>query len=508
MADLPKGFILQSDLDNQQELPIQPQAQAVPQQNQMRVDAPLPQQSNQNIPKGYVSDAMPPQQPQESTYPERLSKQWDKRQSEVADTFTDYAKGDIGLGSALLQTVGKGGFAATGDIIAETVGSVAGLTPEAIKDPIKRFAGEMLGYALDTDTAKLVADEWNSLDETTQKNLESSGAIMSFLLPKVKLKGVGKSVKGFGDAIKKERLAKTLKLPDTPANRVAEAGRLFKDPIDFNEMVDVASKVKGVTSGNAPKKNILALGNQIDLDDKKMLMRLRTLPRKVDVNLIDDTVDLHLSKLIEENSWLQSDSAISSAFDNNIKVMHQILDRHPKTPEGIILARRAFDKKLKKAALSAKAPEAEATARDAVSRVLRRALNDIVHKADPTANTDKILRSQSMMYRAMENLTESYKTYDTTGGAVLELAKRHPMATAMAVGGTGTLGGLLTPTILGGAVVGAGAYGAYKGLPNALSGVGRGLGALGALSDPARVPILRSAAIYGNREEDNPQGQQ
>ena len=182
--------------------------------------------------------------------------------------------------------------------------------------------------------------------------------------------------------------------------------------------------------------------------------------------------------------------------------MHQILDRHPKTPEGIILARRAFDKKLKKAALSAKAPEAEATARDAVSRVLRRALNDIVHKADPTANTDKILRSQSMMYRAMENLTESYKTYDTTGGAVLELAKRHPMATAMAVGGTGTLGGLLTPTILGGAVVGAGAYGAYKGLPNALSGVGRGLGALGALSDPARVPILRSAAIYGNMEDE------
>ena len=89
MADLPKGFILQSDLDNQQELPIQPQAKAVPQQNQMRVNAPLPQQSNQNIPKGYVSDAMPSQQPQESTYPERLSKQWDKRQSEVADTFTN-----------------------------------------------------------------------------------------------------------------------------------------------------------------------------------------------------------------------------------------------------------------------------------------------------------------------------------------------------------------------------------------------------------------------------------
>ena len=490
MSNLPEGFVL----DN---TPIKPETQVIEAPSGFTIDSVVPEPVA--LPETVVGDSF-------DAFGDRLGGLANKRTAEVSQTFEDYAKGDISLGSAMLQTVGKGGFATAGDFIAESVSTgVGAVLPDEIKEPIKQFAGEMIGKVLDSDVANSVADEWNKLDDATQKNLESTGAIMSFLLPKVKAKPIGAKIKGVGRAIKKERLSKTLKLPDTAPNKVAEARRLFKDPVGFDDMVEEVSKIKGVSSNNTPKTNILLIGKEFDKTDKKLLMQLRTKPIKVSDDLIDNTVDLHLAKLKAENSWLASDASISAAFDNNVKLLQETINKFPKTPEGILLARRAFDKKLNKAALAAKAPESELIARDAVSRVLRRSLNDVVSKSAKGVDVDKFLAKERMMYKALDNLAESHGNFKPVSETIKDFAKGHPYISYGFLRGAGLSGGVMAavanPIVAGGAVAGATLVGANRNLPSILKGVGSGARGLGMFTDATKLPIARSTAFFGKEEE-------
>jgi len=400
----------------------------------------------------------------------------------------------------LLQVVGKGGFGAAADFLGESVATgISEITPDVVKEPILQFVGEAVGKALDTDVAKRVSEEWNKLDETTQSNLESSGNIMAFLLPKLRAGRVGSKIKGYGQAVKKERLAKFLTLPDTPANKLAEAKRMFKEPAGFSDMVDQVSKIRGVSPNKSPKSNILAVGKELDKTDKKLLMRLRTNPAKVDQNLIDDTVDLHLRKLLDENAWIQTDSAIASSFDTNLKTMQGILNKNPKTPEGILLSRRAFDKAMAKKALEGKAPDSELIARDAVSRVLRRALNDVVDTSSKNVDVKKALKKQSNLYKSLDNLSETYSVYSTTFESLKDFAKAHPYLAWGVAGGTGVGAAIMSPEGVAGGAATALGVGAYKVAPSVASKVGGAVQKAGNVVDSASLglPIARSTLLYG-----------
>lgn len=454
------------------------------------------QETTSSLPEGFEAV------PEEPDFGGRLEGLMNKRRGEVTKTFEDLDKGEIGLGSAALQVVGKGGFAAAGDIIAESIGSgLSAITPDAIKEPIKYFAAEMIGGALDTDAAKAVADEWNKLDSETQKNLESTGAIMSFVLPKVKAKLVGKKIKNVGSAIKKERLSKTLKLPDTPSNKEAEARRLFKKPQNFDEMVDVSSKIKGVSANNSPEKNIMAIGREFEIEDNKLLQSLRSRPVKVSQDLIDDTLDKHLGELVSEHSFLQGKGAIAAAFDDNIRVLTETLDRFPKTPEGVLLARRAFDNKLKASTLALKAPEEVGIARDAVSLVLRRSLNDIVSQSAKGVDVKKSLRKQSMMYGALDNLAENHKFSESSFAKVKSFIKSHPYISYGVLTGTGVGTVLSSPAILAGTAAGAVGVGTSRLFPSAVKKAGSIVEGIGSVTDKTKLPIARSAAFFGKDEE-------
>lgn len=471
-------------------------------------DAPTVDVQWQDPPK---KEVMEPPKTQGSFF-DRITKLARNRKGEMSSAITNYGEGNIGLGSMLLQVVGKGGFGTAADIVGEAVATgVSTVVPDAVEEPIKQYAYEMLGEAYNSEIGQTLAEEWNKLDPNVQKNLQATGNIMAWAAPKIKASKGGQSLQNLGQAVKKGRMSNKLKLPETPKNKLAEAKRRFKDPHGFEDIVDEVSKVEKVSPNKSFKANINAVGDEVERLDRQLFKQLRQKSVDISDDLIDQKLDLELSNLLKNNQWIQSNSSIASAFDNNISALQKLIDKYPKTPQGMLRARREFDRMLKDNIF--KVPEEELIARDAVSKVLRRALNDVVSEAAPYAPVKETLRKQSRLLSGLDNLAENYALEQPPLSDLKSVFQRYPMATAGVLAGTGAGAAVVTsPVILGGAALGATGVGAYRGLPAALRGTGRSLSAIGRATDVSqlstnldRLPLLRSAILYGNEEQEEVQ---
>lgn len=441
---------------------------------------------------------------------DRIAKLASNRKEEMTGAVGKYGRGELGLGSTLLQVVGKGGFGTAADLVGETVASgVSAVVPDAVEEPIKQYAYEMLGKAYNSEIGKVIAREWNKLDPETQNNLEATGNIMAWATPKLKAGGVGDKLTNMGQVVKKGRMANKLQLPDTAKNRLAEAKRRFRPPYAFDEVVEEVSKLKTTSPNKSFKANITAVGDEIAALDKNLFRELRK--RSVDIpeDLIDQKIDLELTNLLKNNQWIQSNASIASAFDNNIAALQKILDDSPNTPQGLLVARRKFDKLLKDSMFEI--PVDERIARDAVSTVLRRTLNDVVSEAAPYAPVKETLRKQSRLYNGLDNLAENYALEKPPLAELRNIAQRYPGASVGVLAGASPFIAA-APQIA--AIAGAGAVGAgaYRGFPAALRGSGAALSTVGRATDVSRIsanldrlPLLRSALLYGNEGEEEEQ---
>jgi hypothetical protein len=476
-----------------------------------------------SVPSSNITWESEPVQPevtvpkQQGDFFDRITKLARNRNEEMQGAIKQFGEGNIGLGSMLLQVVGKGGYGTAADIVGETVATgLSSVTPDAIEEPIKQYAYELFGKAYNSDIGKAIAEEWNKLDPNTQKNIEATGNILSWAAPKLKAKVPAEKLKGLGNAIEKSRISKKLKLPDTPSNRLDEAKRAFKDPYGFDDIVEEVNKVKGVSSNNSTKKNIIVLNKEIDNTDKELFRQLRK--RSVDIadEAIDQNLDLELANMFKRNSFLQSDASIAKAVDDNLSSLQKIIDKYPKTPQGLIRARREFDKRLSEKIKGA--PEYELIARDAVSKSFRRALNNTVIEAAPYADVKGLLNKQSKLFGGIDNLAQNYALEKPSLTELTQLVKQHPIITLGALSGTGAgFAFASSPVVLGASGAGALLSAGYRATPSALKGTGALLSAANKVTDVSqlstnldRLPLLRSTLLYGNEQEQqnaNPQNQ-
>ena len=108
----------------------------------------------------------------------------------------------------------------------------------------------------------------------------------------------------------------------------------------------------------------------------------------------------------------------------------------------------------------------------------------------------------------MDNLAENFALEKPSPLQLKELVQRHPVIAAGLASGTGLgVATLTSPVVLGAAVTGATLAGAYRAAPAALKGTGALLSAAGKATDLSRLstnldrlPLLRSAILYGNEE--------
>ena len=441
----------------------------------------------------------------EPNYIERMSSLREKRIGEVTDTFEKLASDEIGLFSGVLQTVGKGAFGALMDFTGETVSTgLSAVVPDFVEDPFKDAMVQLFSAAGDTDVIKAAKKEWDALDDNTKKNLESATNVLAVLLPKIKapLAISGKKVKGAGEAIRKARISDSLKLPKTTTNEIKRAQKVFRDPVGHKQMVDEVSKVKGYRATNSPEKNLLIVDKELTKTEVQLQNMLRTQPKKVTPDDLYPTINKNLEELIANNTWLTSDTTINNALKNNIKSVTKILNRNQMTTEGLLKARREVDNLFNgKGKNKLELPIEELSSRDAITKVMRDSVNEVIDKKYPRGEFKNFMSKEHQLLKARENLAFRFGHETSNLKSALNFVKAHPIAAGLSIQGSGMLVGLLTnPYVTVAALGGGGAFTAYRTLPSTLKYLGEAMEAGAKL--PTGVPATRSALFYGQQPEE------
>lgn len=439
----------------------------------------------------------------ELNYSERLNALVQNRAKEVSGTFKKLEDAEIGYGSAALRTVGKGFFGTAGDVIGETVATGASaITPDFIEDPFKQAMVSLVGEAVDSDVGKEAVKIWNGLDTNTKANLESAGNIVNFMLPKLKVSGVGTKIKNKGQAIKKARLSDYMKLPDSPSQKVKEARRRFSDPVGHKQMIDVISTVKGFNPNvglnvKSTKKNLLLLEKEINNTEQKLKSLVNNDPRKINKQEVFDKISENISEEMAERSWLVTDQSINKSIELNLATAKKILDKHPDTAAGLLKAKREIQTLLDRKKLEQ--PANELTARDTITNTVRKSVNEVLGSRYSDDAFNSLMNREHNLLKGVTNLAEKYGAETDNVKVALKFASQHPLLTMSALGGGGLVSGVLTnPTfVYPGLAAGAG-YAIYRGLPSGLKALGKSL----EVGSKQPLPLTRTGLLYGYDDDD------
>ena len=452
----------------------------------------VPNNSNNN------DKTIPTAVKKELSYSERVNALVQNRAKEVSGTFKKLEDAEIGYGSAALRTVGKGFFGTAGDVIGETVATGASaITPDFIEDPFKQAMVSLAGEALDSDVGKEAVKIWNSLDTNTKANLESAGNIVNFMLPKLKVSGVGTKIKNKGQAIKKARISDYMKLPESSSQKIKEAKRYFADPIGHKQMIDVVSSVKGFNPRKGIEKNLLLIKKDIQTTENKLQNLVNNDPRKINKQEVLDKISENILEEMTERSWLVTDQSINKALELNLTVAKKILDKHPNTAAGLLKAKREVQTLLNNKKLEQ--PASELTARDAITNTMRKSVNEVLSSRYSDDAFNSLMNREHNLLKGVTNLAEKYGVETNNIKEALNFVKQHPLLSISALSGGGLVFGVLTnPAFIYPTLGLSGGYAIYKGLPPGLTALGKAL----EVGSKQPLPLTRTGLLYGYDDDE------
>lgn len=409
---------------------------------------------------------------------------YNKRMGEVAEAAKRYKRGEEGLGGALYEAFGSG----VGGTIADVQGEImSNFMPQSVEEAIAK----MVQAGIDTETGQYLIENYNNLSDSTKRKLDATFNLGA-LIPSIAAAKRGGAIVNKAARIKRNRLSDLLSPLETPATRGQEAVRRFKPDVRHEQMLDQLVDLKGLSPNKSVRKNIEILDAAQSKLENKLMSQLRSRPVHIKSTDIEKSFGTELNKLLTKEDWLQSDKAIMDNVQLQTEKLMRMIRRKGTTPEGLILARREFDAKLKKKMFAKGIDEKDIAASEAVSRTLRKLSNKIAHDAalkqglDVQASLDK----SSAIFRAVDNLSTKYATESSKIAGMMDFAKRHPFASSSVASGLASnqlLGlPLDSPAMLGAATLGPVAYGAYRYAPQTLKGMDAMMRA-GMLSAPAAM---------------------
>ena len=414
-----------------------------------------------------------------ATIGDRYMASLDKREGQNRQNYDNMISGDTGIERGVFNTLGNSVAGTAGDLIGETVSSgLSAITHDSIEEPLKEFASWVAEAGVSSKGGIYLQEKWAALDPEDQESLAAAGNIASFLTAGLPKALFGSTItKALADRISNGRLSKSLKEPETEAVKLDRANGDMKVDRLHKPMTEEVAKIKGMDYKLGTEKKLNLIRDQRLKLDKKMLMQLRTKPTKVSVYDVVGKMDEYVDKMRKDNSWIQGNAAVDSAFRNHMDTVIDMLG--PKefiTAEKVLHVRRLYDKKIQRSLK--KAPEADLLARDAAGEAIRNALNDIVRNSAMEVGIDvgSTLKSMSLLYKARDNLAKTYSKENSLLANVSKYGKGHAGLVAATAVGSGSVATLAaSPLIAGATLTGAGLYAGGRYAPNAMRGVARGL---------------------------------
>lgn len=436
-------------------------------------------------------------EPEPSGFMARMSEDYANRKGQI-DKAVDRKMNGQSSASTALQAMGNG-VGLVGDTLGNVAGSAARyadhLVPQEVDDYGKKKLGEVANYVANSDFGKgaaYLAGKGNELAKqypTTAANLGAVGNIASALpmAKGVKVAAEAADVAGAvtskaGQGLVKlgekqvanqdSKFVKDLVMPkltkavrEDQVGRTTEKGLLRSAVVEPTFMekraIDEVSKIPGVKDTNSLQGNYNIISEANEAEAKALKATLAA----SNVTVSDDVVLDTLSKIRKDlanpatHPYMIGDGA--KAAENVVNSALEHINNHPRTPAGLLQARKDFDKYVKPGQFD---PTVYKPANVAIQQV-RQAMNQMIEDAVPTAGVKASLAKQSGLIHALDNIEE--KAAAESKNRIGRFGKKLSDKVSLKNGLIGTsaalgLGGVAAANSL--PVVGtlAGAYGAKK----------------------------------------------
>ena len=396
----------------------------------------------QSQPQGAIQEPQA-KEPQVKGFIDRVNERRKERTSEVAQTFTDYSKGNLSGAELALQTAGKGAAGMTMDVIGEGLVSAgrgaSAIIPDAIEEPVKEFASDSFNSLMQSDIGKKAyeavsygSEAWKWFKEENPRAAKDVESVVNIGLlftpaktratakPTIIGKARTKVGKAAGKQIRDNRntFIKDLVLPKkTPTVLKSEVARttekgsgIFKTSVvkpttRESKIIDEVLKIHGVTVKKSAQQNYTAI-NKTNIKLAKKLER-DVLKSRASITVAESSqaIDDAVKVIIDESPIIVGNLKTTALRVSN--KAKKILAEHSETPLGLLKARKDFDNWVRtlprgEAKLSA---DAAMEAQSVAIKTTRSAMNDLLNNKVRSTVVKRELSRQSLLYEALENVT-------------------------------------------------------------------------------------------------------
>jgi hypothetical protein len=404
---------------------------------------------------------------------------YNKRMGEAAEAGKRIRSGEESLGAGLYEAMGSGVAGTLLDVGGQAFTDIA---PQNVQDALNKAMATLVEAGLDTEEGQWVIQNYDKLSDSTKRKIEATGNFAA-LLPLLKGVSGGGKVLSKGMKVKRNRLSEALSPYKSETVLEGEALRRFKPDVTHEKMIDTLmdenftgnyKNLKKLSPNKTPRANIEVLDGVQSQLEAKLMNQLRTKGMtKIPTKTIAQTFDKRIKRFLSENDWLQKDKTIKDNIDLYTQKFFDQISQKGLTPEGLIQARRKFDKMLNDKMFKKGVDEKDLAAHEAFAKVLRRVANDVAHEQAALKGLDikTSLKRSSAIMSAIENLATKHAKYQNIADTTLKFIKAHPFAASSIVTGGSAYGLGMDPTsagMLGAMTVGPVAYGAYRYAPQTI----------------------------------------
>lgn len=415
------------------------------------------------------------------------------------------AEGDQLLQDELgVQAMGETGGFLVGDVAAGAAGVV-------VPETVKQFVFNAADAAMSTPAGQYIVDFWNDLPEDVQDYYEAVANTAAIVSPRLPAGPAAKSLstgvrlnrlnRTFFDPFNETRDGKEIKARRTQSGAIE--GVLGESP-EQQAMVAQLKDTPGIKWDNTPKKNHPVLVAAIEKEAKTLENALKESNIVVDQTLIGSELAKVYNEAVEKALALVPDQTIAKNYALAQDRMIESINKHGYTANGLLQARKEFDKLVRDYVTGKKQyDETDFHRVDYAAKMMRDMVNDIIDKSVPSAEVKKSLKKQRLWYRAIDSLVHQYTKNTQKGaiGTVVDLANRHPFIALGLLTGSGVGAaaysnqGLALGATAG---LGAGAYFAGKRVPDGLFSLAKASET--PVGKVAEIPPKRMM-LYGEPEE-------
>lgn len=259
-------------------------------------------------------------------------------------------------------------------------------------------------------------------------------------------------------------------LPNTSVSPITQKATVAKTSHQV-EMADVVAAIPDFKPTNTVKANDGVLRREVRKKGDDLIILLEKTEKnraasvgyggKLQTEVVVKRLSDDVSELIATNPLFRGDKSITGAAEAMLEKTVQLLSKKDITPANVLRVRRELDEFIR----SSKGSVFDSATENAVSlpfKTIRKTLNDIVDEAVPNVKVKESLRSQTMIFNAMDVIAPKAAEESATilGRAVQNTMKVLPVHSVrdMAVGAV-ALGiapavnpalGILLPVVAGG----------------------------------------------------------